>query len=137
MKNILLYFFVLLFIGVKSQQTIVYTQNAFNKAGLNPAASGTEINRKLYYCFGANRQWFGFDNSPKQNFVNVSYTIRPQRSYRFWQNVGVYVDDDQGGLIGNPGVYGNYILHLQIKKKLVLKASSQKGKLSMFFLIVI
>ena len=53
-----------------SQQTVMYTQYGFNKAGINPAAAGTEINQGLFYTFGVNRPWSGIDNSPKQNFTN-------------------------------------------------------------------
>ena len=99
-----------------SQQTVMYTQYGFNKAGINPAAAGTEINQGLFYAFGVNRPWSGIDNSPKQNFINLSYTIRPPRSYRHWQNVGIYLETDRGGVIGNDNLYFNYTFHLLLRK---------------------
>ena len=53
--------YILLFVclGFKAQQTVMFTQYTFNKAGMNPAASGTEIDQKYYYAFGGARQWVG------------------------------------------------------------------------------
>jgi type IX secretion system PorP/SprF family membrane protein len=112
--------FLLCFYFHKAQQTITYTQYTFNKAGMNPAASGAEINTKYYYAFGINRQWVGFDNAPKQNFVNFSYTIRQPRSVSFWQNAGIYVDSDESGLLGNNGGYLSYTMHFLLRKKLTV-----------------
>jgi type IX secretion system PorP/SprF family membrane protein len=97
----------------------MYTQYTFNKAGMNPAASGTDIDKEYNYVFGTNRQWVDYDNAPKQLFFNLSYTIRPPRSYKSWQNVGVYIDSDNSGLIGSTGIYANYTFHLLIRKKIV------------------
>src|SRR5687768_2358865 len=97
--------------SLTAQQTIMYTQYTFNKAGMNPAASGTDITQKYYYVFGLNRQWLAFENAPKSNFVNFSYTIRPPRAYKFWQNVGIYVDNEDAGLMGNMGGYLSYSVH--------------------------
>lgn len=119
MKRNLIYILLIFSFAIKAQQTITYTQYLFNKAGINPAASGTDINQKYNYVFGINRQWTDINNSPKATFANFSYTIRPPRSYRFWQNVGVYVDNDQSGLFTNTGVYGNYTLHMLIRRRLV------------------
>jgi type IX secretion system PorP/SprF family membrane protein len=120
MKMPLTYFFLFFVIRGVAQQTIAYTQYTFNKAGVNPASSGTEINQKYYYAFGFRRQWTDFDNSPKQNFINVSYTLRPPRSYRYWQNFSFYADNDDVGLMDNVGVYGGYSLHILFRKKMVL-----------------
>lgn len=97
----------------------MFTQYTFNKAGMNPAASGTDIEREIYYSFGTNRQWAGIDNAPQQSFFNVSYTIRPPRSYKRWQNVGIYYDSDESGLLGSIGIYGNYTVHYLLRKKLI------------------
>jgi type IX secretion system PorP/SprF family membrane protein len=105
---------------VQAQQTLMYTQYTFNKAGVNPAASGTDITQTYIYVFGLNRQWLAFDNAPKSNFVNFSYTIRPPRGYRFWQNVGVYADNDDAGLISNTGAYLSYTFHTLLRKKNIL-----------------
>lgn len=98
----------------------MFTQYTFNKAGMNPAASGTDITQTFNYVFGLNRQWLAFDNAPKSNFVNLSYTIRPPRGYRFWQNVGFYADNDDAGLISNMGAYLSYSLHTLLRKKNVV-----------------
>lgn len=119
LKKSIIYFLIIWCAICEAQQTIIYTQYAFNKAGVNPAASGTDINQKFNYVFGVNRQWVGFDNAPKQNFANFSMTIRPPRSYHYWQNVGVYLDTEENGPFSNNGVYANYTIHLLLKKKLV------------------
>src|SRR4051812_7347074 len=119
-KKVFTYSFILICFLQKAQQTAMYTQFTFNMAGINPAASGTEINRKYYYVFGLNRQWLDFNNAPRQNFINFSYTIRPPRSYRFWQNAGGYIENDQSGLLGNTGYYVNYTIHLLLRKKNVV-----------------
>ncbi len=119
MKWLLAYSLVFMSLFYKAQQTIMFTQYTFNKAGMNPAASGTDIEKEIYYSFGTNRQWSGMDNGPKQSFFNLSYTIRPPRSYKKWQNVGIYYDTDDSGLIGSIGFYGNYTIHYLIRKKLI------------------
>jgi type IX secretion system PorP/SprF family membrane protein len=119
LKQILKYLFIGLMTRSAAQQTIMYTQYTFNRAGMNPAASGTEINQKYYYAFGFRRQWTDFDNAPKQNFVNLSYTLRPPRSYRYWQNFSIYADNDDSGLMDNAGVYAGYAIHTLLRKKLV------------------
>lgn len=111
----------------KAQQTNTYVQYLFNKAGMNPAASGANINQQYSYVFGMNRQWVDFDNSPKTTFVNFSYTIRPPRSYRRWQNIGIYADNDQSGLIGNTNVYANYTMHILVRNKLVASFGAYLG----------
>ena len=119
MKKILAYSCIFLCFTTKAQQTAMFTQYTFNKAGMNPAASGTDIEREIYYAVGLNRQWVGVENAPNQSFLNVSYTIRPPRSYKRWQNVGVYFDNDNSGLIGSTGIYGSYTVHYLIRKKMV------------------
>ena len=119
MKRLLTYLFFLLCFVNKAQQTIMFTQYTFNKAGMNPAASGTDIEKEIYYCVGLNRQWVGIENAPNQSFLNVSYTIRPPRSYKRWQNAGIYFDNDNSGLIESNGIYGSYTLHYLIRKKIV------------------
>jgi type IX secretion system PorP/SprF family membrane protein len=118
---------LLSFLKEYAQQTIMYTQYTFNNAGMNPAASGSDINREFYYIFGMNRQWLGFENAPRTNFVNFSYTIRPPRSYRLWQNAGLYMDNDQSGLIANIGLYGSYTVHLLLRKRTVLSLGAFAG----------
>ncbi|PBQ32531.1 hypothetical protein CNR22_12360 [Sphingobacteriaceae bacterium] len=119
MKLVLLYVIVFTCVFFKAQQTIMFTQYTFNKAGMNPAASGTDIDKEIYYSFGTNRQWASLESGPKQSFVNFSYTIRPQRSYKRWQNVGLYYDSDESGLVGSIGIYGNYTVHYLIRKRMV------------------
>jgi len=111
----------------RSQQTSNYIQYIFNKAGINPAAAGTNINQKYSYTFGANRQWFTMDNSPKQNFANFSYTIRPPRSYSYWQNVGAMIEHDESGIMSNYGIYLNYTIHLLLRKNLVASVGMYGG----------
>ncbi len=105
----------------------MYTQFGFNKAGLNPAASGTDIDKEYSYTFGSTRQWVDFDNAPKQNFINISYTIRPPRSYKSWQNVGIYADIDNTGMMDNTSLYGSYTRHLLLRKKLILSFGAYAG----------
>jgi type IX secretion system PorP/SprF family membrane protein len=67
-----------------------------------------------------NRQWLGFENAPKTNFLNFSYTIRPPRGYKYWQNGGIYYDSEDAGLTGSSGIYGTYALHLLLHKTTTL-----------------
>lgn len=127
MKTALLYLFFILQCYCNAQQTITYTQYTFNKAGMNPAASGTEINQKYYYAFGFRRQWLDFDNAPKQNFINLSYTLRPPRSYRYWQNFSFYADNDDSGLMTHTGLYGGYAIHTLFRKKLTASFGVHAG----------
>jgi type IX secretion system PorP/SprF family membrane protein len=102
-----------------AQQTSNYVQFLFAKGAINPAASGTNINQKIYYTFGANRQWYQMNNAPKQTFANFSYTIRPPRSYSYWQNIGALVERDQAGIQSNNSFYVSYTIHLLLRKNLV------------------
>lgn len=122
-----MYIFILFCLIHKGQQTIMYTQYTFNKAGMNPAASGTEINQQYVYAFGTNRQWIGVDNAPQASFFNLSYTIRPPRSYKRWQNVGLYTDMEDSGLLGHTGLYGSYTVHWLLRKKLIVSAGVYAG----------
>src|SRR6185312_4834740 len=105
--------------SVFAQQSSNYVQFLFAKAAINPAASGTNINQKIYYTFGANRQWYQLNNAPRQTFANFSYTIRPPRSYSYWQNVGALVERDEAGIQANNNFYLSYTIHLLLKKNLV------------------
>lgn len=114
-------------LGLCAQQTTNYIQYLFNKGVINPAASGTSPNQKTYYCFGATRQWYDLPNSPKQTFVNFSYTIRAPRSYSYWQNVGATVERDQSGILSNNSYYLNYTIHLALSHNLVASVGVHAG----------
>jgi type IX secretion system PorP/SprF family membrane protein len=117
---------------MKSQQTTNYIQYIFGKAIVNPGASGTNINQKYYYTFGANRQWIDFDKAPKATFVNFSFTIRPPRSYSYWQNIGFLVERDQSGIMSNNGVYASYTIHLLLRKNLITSFGIYAGARQFF-----
>lgn len=119
MRKLAIYF-LLCSSSLLAQQTIMFTQYTFNKAGMNPAASGTDINNKYNYVFGMGRPWLAFENAPKSHFLNFSYTIRKARSVKFWQNAGVYIDNEDAGLMTNIGFYGSYTVHTLLKRKTVL-----------------
>lgn len=127
MKRWYLYIIICICSLGKAQQPIMYSQYIFNKAGMNPAASGTDINQKYLYTFGLNKQWIGFSNPPVQSFLNFSYTIRQPRSYRHWQNVGVYADNDQSGLFANEGIYANYTFHLLLRRDHIISFGVYAG----------
>jgi type IX secretion system PorP/SprF family membrane protein len=111
---------ILLFFSITclSQQTGQYTQYTFNKYGYNPAAAGTNINAGLEVITGVRKQWVGFENAPASTFFSANYTIRPERSYKRWHNVGVYILQDRAGIFKNEGLYASYALHLPITNKL-------------------
>lgn len=119
----------------RAQQTPVYIQYTFNKAGVNPAASGTDINQKYNYVFGMNRQWVGFENPPKANFINFSMTLRPPRSYHYWQNVSVYIDTQEDGFLTNNGVYGGYTFHALLRRNWIISMGAYAG-LRLYYLSV-
>ena len=116
MKHILL---IILFYstGCFSQQTGQFTQYTFNKYGYNPAAAGTNINAKLEIITGIRKQWVGFDNAPASNFFSANYTLKPERSYKRWHNVGVYLAQEKVGVFQNVGLYGSYTLHMPLTNK--------------------
>jgi type IX secretion system PorP/SprF family membrane protein len=112
---------------LKSQQTVMYSQYTFNKGGMNPAASGTEINRKYAFVMGISRPWTEIDNPPRQNFLNFSYTLRQPRSLSFWQNFSGYLETDEGGLMGSNNVYLGYTVHMLLRKKITFSAGIYAG----------
>ncbi len=113
----LVYIFLFFCLKSLSQQTGQYTQFTFNKYGYNPAAAGTNINAKLEIIMGTRKQWIGFEHAPNTNFVSVNYTIKPERSYKRWHNIGVYVSKEKAGIFRNEGYYLSYTLHLPITNK--------------------
>jgi type IX secretion system PorP/SprF family membrane protein len=105
----------------------MYTQFGFNNLGLNPAASGLDINRKNYIMFGFNQPWANLENAPRQQFFSYSQVIRHPRIVSYWQSAGLYIDNDQGGLIGSMGAYGTYAFHFLVKKKTILSFGAFLG----------
>ena len=94
---------------------------------MNPAASGTDIEKDINYFFGTNRQWADIPGSPRQTFLNISYTIRPFRAYKRWQNVGLYYDGSDAGLLSSVGLYGSYTAHFLLRKKLIASVGVLAG----------
>ena len=121
--------YILLFLSVTcvAQQTMQFTQFTFNKYGYNPAAAGTNINGKLEVIVGAKKQWIGFPNAPANSFVSANYTFKPERSYKRWHNVGVYMDNDKSGIFQNFSFYGSYTLHLPLTNKLFMSVGIFAG----------
>ena len=113
-------FYIVLFLSIKvfCQQTGQYSQFTFNKYGYNPAAAGTNINANIEAIIGTRQQWVGFKRAPSTNFFSVNYTIKPQRSYKLWHNVGLYMSKEKVGIFRNEGYYLSYTLHLPITKKI-------------------
>lgn len=111
---------IILFFSIKvfCQQTGQFTQFTFNKYGYNPAAAGTNINSNLEAIVGTRQQWFGFKRAPNTNFLSVNYTIKPQRSYKRWHNMGFYMSKEKVGIFRNEGYYFSYTLHLPVTKKI-------------------
>jgi type IX secretion system PorP/SprF family membrane protein len=117
MKKIILCITLLCsFVGF-SQQTGQYTQFTLNNYGYNPAAAGCNPNGKVEAMVGFRKQWVGFDYAPASNFVSANYTIRKERSYKRWHNVGVYLSQEKAGIFENVGLYASYSIHLPITNK--------------------
>lgn len=127
MKNFLSYLFFALCTSFFAQQLPMYTQYEFNKAVLNPAASGTDHSNKVNYLYGLNKQWSGISGAPLVNFVNFSYTLKPPREYKRWQNFGIVFDSDNSGLISSTGLYGSYTYHSLINKRNILSLGVMAG----------
>lgn len=127
MKRVIPYLLFVPAVFCRAQQAPVYSQYTFNRAGVNPAASGTDMTQKLNFAFGIDRQWVGFDHAPKTNFANFSFTKRPPRSYHYWQNIGGYVDNQENGISNNSGVYFTYAFHLLLKKNTVMSYGFNAG----------
>jgi type IX secretion system PorP/SprF family membrane protein len=113
------YLYIIIFLCLKGfcQQTPQYTQFTFNKYGYNPAAAGTNINGGIEVMVGTRKQWVGFEHAPFTNFLSVNYTIKPERSYKRWHNVGFYMSKEQAGIFRSEGYYLSYTLHLPITKR--------------------
>lgn len=112
-----LYIYLFFCLKIFSQQTGQYTQFTFNKYGYNPAAAGTNINAGLEAIVGIRKQWVGFENSPASNFISANYTIKPERSYKRWHNVGIYMLQEKAGIFQNESFYGSYTIHLPITNR--------------------
>lgn len=113
----IIYIFLFFYLTTVAQQTGQYTQFTFNKYGYNPAAAGSNINGKLEAIVGIRKQWIGFDYAPASNFISANYTIKPERSYKRWHNVGVYMAQEKVGIFKNENIYASYTIHLPITNK--------------------
>ncbi len=105
---------------VVAQQLPQYTQFLFNKAGYNPAAAGNSLLSPFEVIFGGRTQYIGMRNNPNVAFLSAHYTFIPQRAYRNWHSVGVYVDQDRNGVFVDNSIYLRYSLHQLITKKTIL-----------------
>lgn len=114
----ILYIFLFFSLTIIGQQTTQFTQFTFNKYGYNPAAAGTNINSGIEVIVGGRKQWIGFENAPTTNFLSFNYTIKPQRSYKRWHNVGFYMSREKVGIFRNESYYLSYTLHLPLSKRL-------------------
>lgn len=104
-------------INMYSQQAAQFTQFTFNKSGYNPAASGSNINSGFEAVTGLRKQWIGNFMGPATNFLSVNYTLKPKRSYRYWQNVGFYTSTDKSGIFQNFSAYISYAIHVPLNNK--------------------
>lgn len=113
-------YYIVIFCSMKMycQQTGQYSQFTFNKYGYNPAAAGTNINSNIETIIGTRQQWVGFKNAPTSNFLSLNYTIKPERSYKRWHNVGLYISKEKVGIFRNEAYYLSYTLHLPVSKKI-------------------
>lgn len=133
MRKIFTYSFILLSQILFAQQTVQFTQYTFNKYGYNPAAAGSNINSGLEVILGGRQQWIGFENAPASNFLSANYTIKPQRSYKRWHNIGIYMGREKVGLFRNENYYLSYTLHLPLNKRLTMSFGIFAGVRNMAF----
>jgi len=127
MKRFLQIYFFLFSLTSNAQQLPQYTQFLFNKPGYNPAASGTSLKYPFEVIFGGRTQWIGLNNNPKSAFLSANYTFIPERAYRNWHNVGMYVDQDRNGIFVDNSIYLSYTFHQYISKNLVMSAGLFAG----------
>jgi type IX secretion system PorP/SprF family membrane protein len=116
-KNTYLFIFLFLYIIVCAQQTPQFTQFTFNKSGYNPASAGSNINSGFEAITGLRKQWIGNFQGPATNFLSANYTIKPERSYRYWQNIGFYTTTDKSGIFQNFSAYLSYAIHVPLNNK--------------------
>ncbi|MCA6437353.1 MAG: PorP/SprF family type IX secretion system membrane protein [Bacteroidetes bacterium] len=126
MKRVILY--LIFGIGIyKAQQFPQYTQFLFNKIGYNPAASGTVVRVPFELIFGGRTQWIGLSNNPRSAFVSANYNFVPQRSYKRWHNVGVYLAQDQNGVYRQTDYWLSYTIHLLASSRWLISAGVFAG----------
>lgn len=128
MKGFVTYIlFLMSALVIRGQQFPQYTQFMFNKIGYNPAASGVSLAAPFEIIMGARTQWIGLSNNPKSQFVSMNYNFVPQRSYKGWHNVGMYVDQDQNGIFSHNDVWLSYTYHLAASRKFLISAGLFAG----------
>lgn len=119
MKQVFTIFMLCFAFVINAQQLTQFTQFTFNKYGYNPAAAGTNINSRLEVISGLRKQWIGDFEAPATNFLSMNYTIKPERSYRYWQNVGLYTSNDKAGIYQNFSIYGSYTIHIPLTNRFI------------------
>jgi type IX secretion system PorP/SprF family membrane protein len=117
------------FSDIHAQQLPLYSQYSFNAFLLNPAVAGAEGYTSVNLT--AREQWMGVEGAPrtfglsvqtrlmKRDFIEKDAPIKkrhghPLRSGRI--GLGLYIYNDQAGLINQTGMHFTYAYHIHTNK---------------------
>jgi type IX secretion system PorP/SprF family membrane protein len=98
-----------------AQQTAQYSQYMLNGYGYNPAAGGFSDEWEI--LAGRRTQWRGFENPPVTNFLSVHKSIAKKSFRNYWHGAGMYVEDDDAGMVAQRALYLSYTYHLRLAKR--------------------
>ena len=113
MKKIVFMLFLLFPLVGNAQQTPEYSQYVLNSYGLDPAASGNSVQPEI--LFGRREQWKGF-GGPLSQFISVNRAIYKKGYRRYWHGVGIYIEEDQAGLMTAKQTAASYSFHLKVSR---------------------
>jgi len=109
-------------LGAFAQHDILLTQQWFSRINRNPASTGNSDYLDMFLL--SRRQWFGVDNMPQSNLMNVHSYFDKIRS-----GIGLSVIYDNPGGIANSNVNAKipFAYHVNLKEDLLLSLGVSAG----------
>jgi type IX secretion system PorP/SprF family membrane protein len=119
MRKAVFTFILLLFsCFAQGQQDVQFSQYMLNSYGINPAAGGFSDSWEV--LAGRRTQWTGFENAPVTNFLGIHKAIAKKYYRKYWHGAGLYVYDDDAGMVGQRALYLSYAYHQRVAGRYTL-----------------
>lgn len=95
-----------------AQQEAQFSQYMLNGYGINPAVGGFSDNWEI--LAGRRMQWVGFENAPVTSFLGIHKSIAKKYYRKYWHGAGLYVYNDDAGMVTQRAAYLSYTYHQRI-----------------------
>lgn len=126
MKNVILFFIILLGCKVSAQQRPHYTQYLQNMQVINPALSG--MYNSLHAKAGVRNQWVGFESAPKTSYFTISTPINFSKDYLMGGDADFGIEEpatksDRDGYYSSDNHHGSGLIVLNDQTGALSRAS--------------